>query len=163
MTSKEMRIREGKLYNGLMNEVLMGDDPEVWINRHGMEMSLGIAMEGISNYIEACYWVNDNPLRHLRRSFPDFIWKFHEDVSRTKLASVLGVVDYIWVGGLEVGDAYVTATQVRNAKPRVLCFLNETGDHSGWNQVVRRDLSPSVPGIRFVEDGNDKDANTVIS
>lgn len=162
MTSKEMRIREGKLYNGLMNEVLEGDDPEVWIDRHGMEMSLGMAMGNISDYIESCYWMQDNPLRHLRKSFPYFTWKFHEDVSQARLASVLGVADYIWVGGLVVGDAFVTATQVRDAKPRGLCFLPKINEHCGWNRMIRRDLSLVVPGIRFVQDGNDKDANTVI-
>ncbi len=164
MTSKEMRLRDAKLYQGLMNEVLTSNDPGIWIDQHGMEMSLGIALDGISDYIDACFWMNDNPLRHLRRYFPGFIWNFHEDIKRNDLALVLGNADYIWVTGLEVGDGFVTATHVgRIRKPRVLCFLPEKSEHSGWNQVIRRDLRNNVPGILFVLNGNNKIADTIIS
>lgn len=126
-------------------------------------MSLGIAMDGISEYIDACFWLNDNPLRHLRKHFQGFTWKFHEDVSRNKLVSVLGAADYIWVTGLEIGDGFVTATQIGGTKPRVLCFLPEKSEHSGWNQTIRKDLSSYVPGILFVLNGNNKIADTIIS
>ncbi len=163
MTSKEMRLRDAKLYQEAMNEALASRDPEIWISRHGLEMSLGIAMDGISEYIDACFWLDDNPLRHLRRHFPGFTWKFHEDVAKNKLASVLGVADYIWVTGLEIGDGFVTATQMGGNKPRVLCFLPEKSEHSGWNQTIRTDLSTYVPGILFVLNGNNKIVNTIVS
>ena len=169
MTSKEMRLRDAKLYQEAMNEALTSDDPEIWISRHGLEMSLGIAMDGISDYIDACFWLVDNPLRHLRKHFPGFMWKFHEDVRKDEFASVLGVVDYIWVTGLEIGDGFVTATQFRRTKHlgpqkrRTLYFLPEKSEHSGWNQTIRKDLSSYVPGILFVLNGNNKIASTIIS
>lgn len=169
MTSKEIRLRDAKLYQEAMNEALIGDDPEIWISRHGLEMSLGIAMDGISDYIDACFWLNDNPLQHLRKHFPGFIWGFHEDVSPNRLVSVIVVADYIWVTGLEIGDGFVTATQIGRTnhlglpKRRVLCFLPEKSEHSGWNQTIRTALSAYVPGIRFVLNSNNKIADTIIS
>ena len=163
MTSKERRQREAKLYHEARKEVLASDDPEIWINRDGLEMSLGIALDGIYNYIDSCLWMDDNPLRYLRRYFPGFTWKFHEDVRVDDLTSVLDSADYIWVTGLEVGDGFITATQISGVKPRMLCFLSRTGNYSGWNTMIKRDLRMWVPNIRFVEDGSDKDANTIIT
>ncbi len=162
MTNKEMRLREAKLYQGLMNEILTGKDPEVWIDRHGIEMSLGIAMYHISEYIDACFWLDDNPLRHLRKQFPSFIWKFHKNVNPNKLAPILVCADYIWVTGLEVGDEFVTATQIEREKPRVLCFLPEKNEYSGWNNMIRKRLNRVVPDIRFIKNGDDRVANTII-
>ncbi len=164
MTSKKKRLKEAKLYQQVTNEALSCDDPEVWIDRYGMEMSLGVAMDDISEYIDACFRINENPLRHLRRYFPGFAWKFHEDVYEEKLASILKAVDYVWVTGLfSVGEGFVTATQIQGEKLRVLCFLASQREYSGWNSMIRKELKSCVPEIRFVENGNKEVVNTILS
>lgn len=163
MTSRERRLKEGRLYREVMNEVFKGNDLEIWMVRDGLEMSLGIAMNNIFDYIEGCLQLYDNPLSHLRWCFPDFIWKFREDIRADKLASALGDADYIWVMGGEVGEMFITAEQMARRKHRVLCFLSKTGEHSGWNSMVKKDLRDWVPGVRFVQDGDDETAGSIIS
>jgi len=163
MTSKAMRLRERSSYREAVNEVFVSEDPGIWIDRDGLEMSLGMAMDDVFNYITACFWMYDNPLSHLRRFLPGFIWKFQEDVGQDKFASVLGTVDYIWVIGLEVGSGFVTATQIHGDEPCIFCFLSKSGEYSGWNRMIRDSLRDSVPSIRFVQNGTEGDASTILS
>ena len=159
------RQKEAKMFREITNQILLGDDPQVWIDVEetqglygiGIEMSLWMLMDSISKYIEGCFLLNDNPLQHLRKLFPSFIWEFHEGMSR-KLASVLGATDYIWSDN----SRFITATQIGGMKRRVLCFLPKNFECPELNDVTREDLS-HVPGIRFVQDGNDKDATTIIT
>ncbi len=162
MTNKEQRKKEAEVYRSMRNEVLLGDDPEIWVVRCGDEMSLGIAMEDIHDYISASLNMDANPLRHLRNQFPGFIWEFHQDLTKGKLKSVLAGADYIWAPGVTSDEEFVVARQIGRENHRVLLFLSRVNEHSGWNSWMKREVRGSVPNIRFVMNGDDMNSGTVI-
>ncbi|MBX4206594.1 hypothetical protein KW784_02290 [Candidatus Parcubacteria bacterium] len=156
--SKQGRLKEAALYHAARNEALKSDDLEIWIVRYGFEMSLGRAMDEINEYIYASLHMHDNPLRYLRRYFPDFTWKFHEDHDEAQAARIIAESDYIWLHcfGL-INDNFITAIRKNGEKPRVLCYRPQK-ESDEW---VGR-LKKKVPAIRCVADGDDTDANTLI-
>ena len=157
--SKQNRLKEAKLYHIARNEVLKSNDPERWIYRDGMEVSLGILMSDIHDYIEASLVMGNNPLQYLRRHFPDFVWKFHEDKSELDAVNILAGADYIWLrcfGSLI--DEFITATQVDRKSRRTLCYRPRKEDNKSWTAVMKL----RVPTIRFVVNGDEFDANTII-
>ncbi len=162
MTNKERRLKEAKICREMRNEVLLNDESDMWIHRDGEEMSLGMAMDDVHEYIYASLNMDDNPLRHLRHHFPGFNWKFYEGVSRGKLSSILRTADYIWIPGLFIDEEIIVAQQIGRAIPRVLCYLSKTGEYSGWNRSSSQELSSLVPHVRFVMNGDDKGMDTII-
>ncbi len=156
--SKQRRLFEAELYRVARTQVLKSNDPEIWIHRDGLEMSLGIVMDEIHDYIQASLLLDDNPLRYLRQSFPDFVWKFHEGDDGFEAARIIATTDYVWMrffGSLREG--FISATQTDKKKPRVLCYKPEEVEE--W---VNAKMKTFVPKIRFVVNGNEKIANTII-
>lgn len=158
--SKHSRIKEAKKYREARNEVLKSDDPTIWIDRDGGEVSLGMLMKDIDLYIYSSLMMDDNPLRHLRRSFPDFEWKFYEGNNMGEAVRSLVSADYIWMRWFgSILDDFITATQKGRKNPRVLCY-REKDEYSAAKYSAR--LKAQVPGIRFVVNGSDTDMGTVI-
>ncbi len=162
--SKQNRLREAKMYREARNEVLKSEDPEIWIDRDGMAISLGILMDDIHEYIYAVFHMDDNPLRHLRRSFPDFVWKYYEGDDESEAIRIIKNADYIWLrsfGGLK--DGIVTATKFDARMPWVLCFRphGRNREDEVHSCLLRDNIRLKVPEVRFVVNGTKTDANTV--
>jgi hypothetical protein len=156
--SKQGRLKEAKLYRVARNEVLMSDHPEIWIGRDGIEVSLGMLMHDVDRYIYESLHMDDNPLRYLRRAFPDFIWNFHESHDERQGVRIIAAADYIWMRSFGmVFDDLITATRKSGGKPRVLCYKPHNEDQE-WVAPLR----VLLPKIRFVVDGDATDAGTII-
>lgn len=144
--SKQARLKEAEQYLVARRKVLSSDNPGVWIHRDGIDEWLGSVMNDIQNYMDASFMMDDNPLRYLRRCFPNFVWTFHECQDEKKAASQILSADYIWLKNFGfVGDCFITATEKNRKKHRVLCYQSKRDDV----ESVER-LKLLVPGIRFV-------------
>jgi hypothetical protein len=160
-TKREEKLRQAaskELWRKSYNDVLLSEDPHIWLddeNGFDFEQSLGMAMEDFFQYIRACYFIDANPLPHLRKYCPKFKWEFHRDVSLEKIPIVFGSVDYIWTG--EDFDTYITATQIGRNSPRVLCY------HPKKIVIQAHKLKEVFPIVRFVSDGNEETVGTVIT
>jgi hypothetical protein len=159
-TKREKRLRQKssqKQWQASYNEVLLSEDPEIWIDYEqlGFEQSLGMALEEFFQYIRACYFLDSNPLSHLRKYCPGFTWRFYEDVPDEKIANILGCVDYIWMG---LGhNSFVTATQVGRKNPRILCYRPKSGECYEADKLKR-----VLPTVRFVINGDEETADTIV-
>lgn len=156
---KSMRLRDATLYKVARTEVLLSDDPELWITRDGLEMTLGICMQDIQEYVKASFNIDTNPLTFLRVNFPDFVWSFHEDKNKGQLARIFGRSDYIWFPyWMELIEGVVTATQRGVGSNRRLCFLPSQEKGSGLHMRI----ADTFPGLKFVLNGDDGFADTII-
>jgi hypothetical protein len=155
--SKAYRENQAVLYRVARNEVLKSDNPEIWIDRDGLEESLGYTMNAVHKYIMECFNMDDNPLRFLRRYFPDFKWEFCENDRMEKLLPKIRTADYVWVTGPDLffSEGIITATQIGRTIPRILCYKPEKGR---WTD----ELKTLLPAIRFVIDGSKGYADTII-
>lgn len=131
----------------------MSEDPTVWIEEGGAETELCDTMEDIYQYIQRVLHMDDNPLRHLRKYFPDFEWKFYKIEKLEKLAPVIAKADYIWSSHdyLFFSEGIVVATQRRRATPRVLLYRPDASDDMKSSQDEENiKLARLIPSIRFV-------------
>lgn len=153
---KLRKVASQRRWRESYNEVLLSEDPEIWIDddEWGFEQSLGMAMEDFFQYIRACYFVDTNPLSHLRKYCPDFKWEFHESLREEKIPIALGSVDYIWTG--MGSDTYITATQIGRENPRVLCYRPKKEYYEADK------LKKVFPIVRLVMDGDEENAGTII-
>ncbi|GEM_PF-4003449 len=87
--------------------------------------NLGQVMEEIQKMLEADYLLDSNPLAHLRKYFPKFVWESHSSPTE-RYKDIIRGADYIWHvscdgigGGL---SKYVTATERGNTSRRRICY-----------------------------------------
>jgi hypothetical protein len=123
----------------------------VWIEVGGAETELCETMEGIYQYIQSVLYMDDNPLRHLRKYFPDFVWKFHKIENLEKLAPIIAEADYIWSSHdyIFFSEGIVIARRKCGSIPKVLLYRPDT-DRKDSQDEENLKLMRIIPHIRFV-------------
>lgn len=90
--------------------------------------NLGEVMEEIQKMLEADYLLDSNPLAHLRKYLPEFVWQSHASPTE-KYKDVIRGADYIWhidCNGIGGGfGKYVTATERGSAGHRRICYATK--------------------------------------
>jgi len=116
-------MKEKKI-DSLRNKILLSDDPLTIHRDMRTDEHLGNVMYDIMGYIHHGYEMNDNPLEHLRRTFPRFKWNSHEVNGEEALVRIVLKADYVW--GVDLNDDWssglITAKQVGRQVARKICL-----------------------------------------
>lgn len=97
----------------------------------GFEETLGTTLQDICDYIEQCLQFSDNPLIHLRRYFPNYLWSFHKPETKEEVAKIVSVVDYALpdsTGFTDWSMGVFTATHKNCLFRKKICFCT-VSDH----------------------------------
>ena len=142
--------------------VLKSDDPFILVEVGGIEDELWQVMEDIYQYIKHVFNMNDNPLRHLRKCFPDFKWEFHKVAGLEKLAPIIANADYIWSTYEDIffSEGIITAIETGRSNPRAFLYRHESEQFRLMQLKENIKLRSFFANIQFVY--NDFRLGTVI-
>lgn len=132
---------------------LMSEDPTLYIEVGGAETELCDTMEAVYQYIKSVLYMDDNPLRYLRKYFHDFEWKFYKVDKLEKLAPIIANADYIWSSDdyIFCSEGIVVASRKFRKTAKVLLYRPDVPEHSEPHRENENlKLARLIPSIRFV-------------
>lgn len=152
MGMTKLKLEERRDYRKARTIILKSNDPFMWVEEGGAETELWETMEGIYQYIKASLYMDDNPLRHLRKYFPDFEWKFYKMAGLEELAPIIAKADYIWNTHDDIfgSEGIVTATEKGRPDPRAMLYRHESEPSRPVQDKENLKLRGMFPNIKFV-------------
>ncbi|OGI68496.1 hypothetical protein A2738_01265 [Candidatus Nomurabacteria bacterium RIFCSPHIGHO2_01_FULL_42_15] len=94
--------------------------------------TLSQVLEDIWGYIDKCFEFGDNPLRHLRIYFPNFLCSFHQPKTKTGVAQIVGGVDYVVPRYGDWSMGFVAFTSKVSKDKKKICFCPSEDGLGFW-------------------------------
>lgn len=137
--------------NRLRLKCLLLGDPKKMLKTENPyhEEWLGATLSDIQDYIFHCYDLGDNPLRHLRKTFPNFEWSLERPRTDVELYNLAHESDYLFLrSNTDWTSGVVRVAWRSGGRPHSICYLVEDGGPAmyKWAKI----LSHAVSRVRFV-------------